>query len=117
MDPHARHVSQSIDSKALRHFLSRSQTRLQQMQSLMTAQSPTVDARTLQSMIQYSREISFGAEVAALLRVARAADGIERLASESLHATVLDPIGFTARLGEQLVLLEVELKDAIEAEN
>lgn len=48
---------------------------------------------------------------------ARAADGIERLAAESLHATVLDPIGFTARLGEQLVLLEVELQGAIEAEN
>lgn len=63
--------------------------------------SPTIEARTLQAMIQYSREIAFGAEVAA----------------ESLHATVLDPIGFAARLGEHLRVLESELKEAVETES
>src|SRR5262245_5701937 len=94
MDPRGREFA-PIDVKALMHFLARSQGQLLQMQSRMS-DSPIVDPRALHSMIQCSREIALGAEVAGLRRIARAADAIERLANEALGATVLDPIGFAA---------------------
>jgi hypothetical protein len=78
-------------------------------------QSPRIDARSLLSMTQWSREIAMGAELANLTVLARAADQVEWLAADLLGHPGTDPIGFTARMGERLCALQAQLIFAMSA--
>ena len=99
-----------IDPLALVQFLVRSQAHLVRMQAALAGHSPIVDARALQRIVQWSREIAVGAEVAGLPRLAHAADDVENLAVEALVSTTPDPIALGVRLGEKLRVLGARIE-------
>ena len=104
-------ATSAIDPVALSRFLARSRERLTQMQSLLPDHARDVDARDVRRILQWSREIAVGAEVAGLSRLSDAALDVEELADEGLRSTA-DPALLAVRMNELLRALGAQLDAA-----